>query len=407
MIVEFRSSTDKQSSIVFCVVDQTRHCATAWIREVVKNQADYTLHNITGKQYDVYQGFDEDKLLRHVTELGYKYAVVVSTGTEFINGRDFFDSVEKLCQTDFFIAGHILDRNDAYYELHSQCYIINLKYYNKYGRPNIGLQTLSSPHVQYAPMRSIDNLHDDYTPTHVVGGFKKKQYNHKCHGWHILSVAFDYDLPVVVFDDHIRNSKIHLYPEYNTDFNKNIQTIYQRESYCATDFVHTANTEWEMHIDRKFKQVLTPASGIWYKNFIEDDARIIFYDYNKKSLEYWKQQVPNASFVHLDLINGDFDITKLIDMSLVNDTIINLSNIFCYEGTCHFYSSDYKIHRENLVLQNIKDNAPTASLYYSNRAAGVFDTTETLHGELTTGASVKLTKVQDLKLPTWRLTDIQ
>jgi hypothetical protein len=94
-------------------------------------------------------------------------------------------------------------------------------------------------------------------------------------------------------------------------------------------------------------------------------------------------------------------------MSLVNDTIINLSNIFCYEGTCHFYSSDYKIHRENLVLQNIKDNAPTASLYYSNRAAGVFDTTETLHGELTTGASVKLTKIQDLKLPTWRLTDIQ
>jgi hypothetical protein len=390
------------------MVDRTRQCATSWIKEIVKNQADYTIHNITGKQYDLYQGLDEDKLLQHVAKLNYEHAVVFSTGTEFINGREFFDAVEQLVTEEFFIAGHLLDRSDAYYELHPQCYVINLNSYKDYAYPEVGQQQLGNKHVQSVPKRSEDNLHDDYTPLWVhYGDYIREEYQHKCHGWNILSTAFNKQENVIVFGDNIRNNKIHLYPEYLLDFNKNIQSVYHREQYSATEFVHTANTEWGLDIKQKFKQVLTPASGLWYKNFIENDAKIIFYDYNKNALEYWKQQAPNASFVHLDLINGEFDIRNIVDMQLIDNTVINLSNVFCYEGTCHFYSTDYKIYRENAVLENLKQYAPNATILHSGRAAGAFDSKETLHGEMITVKSIVLSNTKDLKLPTWRITDIQ
>jgi hypothetical protein len=389
------------------MVDCTKSCASGWIREVVKNQADYTVHNITGKQYDLYQGIDEDILLQYVSKLNYDYAVVFSTGTEFINGHNFFDAVEQLIEKDFFLAGHILDRGDAYYELHHQCYIINLDIYQKHGYPLIGQQELGSKHIQPMPKRSDNNIHDDYTPLWVhYGNHVKEEYQHKCHGWNILSVAFNNKENVIVFGKELTDNKIHLYPEYLTDFNKNIQTVYHREMQCAIEFVHTSNTEWDLTINKKFKQVVTPASGIWYKNFIERDAKIIFYDYNKNSLDYWEQQVPTASFILLDLINDVFDIRTIIDMSLVNDTIINLSNIFCYEGTCHFYSTDYKIYRENAVLENIKQYTPNATVFYSGRAAGAFDTNETLHGQLVKAKDIVLTDIKKLKWPTWRITDI-
>ena len=49
---------------------------------------------------------------------------MLSTGTEFTNAQQVIDAIAKLCQDDFVVTGHILDRGDAYYELHQQCYLI-------------------------------------------------------------------------------------------------------------------------------------------------------------------------------------------------------------------------------------------------------------------------------------------
>ena len=50
----------------------------------------------------------------------YDYAVVFTPDTEF-QGESFFKHLHKLIEQDFYIAGHILDRKDGYYELHEQC----------------------------------------------------------------------------------------------------------------------------------------------------------------------------------------------------------------------------------------------------------------------------------------------
>jgi hypothetical protein len=303
---------------------------------------------------------------------------VFSTGTEFINGTAFFDAILQLIKQDFFIAGHILDRKDAYYELHHQCYIVNLEKYKELGCPDIGQQEFGSQHTQYMPMRSVDNIHDDYTPTHVVCGFTKKEYNHKCHGWNILSIAFDIDCSVAVFDSSIRNNKRHFYPESPKDFYKNLSWAYHRLNYCHDTHVHTSNTE-TIHLPVKvYKQIITPASGSWFNNYADADTKIVMYDYNKESFKHWSQKFSGDQykFVLCDLL-GDNNLLDHIDTS-IDDTLINLSNIFNYEGTTFFYSLEYRKYKEQLLIDSIRSAMPTAQIYFS-MTAKLFDIVPTWH----------------------------
>jgi hypothetical protein len=372
-IIEFNPGW--QTDIAFCFVDNTRKYESG-IREFMKNQADGTLANVYNKGWTVYQWIDEDALLRHASAKGHKWAVVFSTGTEFINGSAFFDAILELCKADFFIAGHILDRKDAYYELHHQCYMINLEIYKELGCPEVGQQVLGATHTQYKPDRSVANIHDDYTPVVVACGFTKKEYNHKCHGWNILSLAFDIDAGVKVFNETIRNSKRHFYPESPTDFYKNLSWAYHRLNYCQDTFVHTSNTE-TVHLPvKQYKQVVTPASGVWFTEYLAPNASVIMYDYNQASLDYWKAKFPEYTFVQCDLL-GESNLVDYIDTSIA-DTLINISNIFNYEGTVFFYSLAYRNYKETLLVNNIRNLIPTAEIYCSLHAS-LFDVVPTWH----------------------------
>jgi hypothetical protein len=410
-IIEFKS-TNMQSKIAICVVDRTTAAANDWIKEIVKNQADYTVSNVAGKFYDVYEGLDEDDLLCHVANLNYEFAVVFSTGTEFINGYDFFEQIELYTTTDIALAGHILDRDDAYYELHSQCYYINLRTYNAHGRPPIGDTQLGHNHQQTEPIRSVENIHDDYTPLWISKGTVLREYQHKCHGWNILSNYLTANLKITAFSNEVRESKIHLYPEYINDFNKNISWIYHRQNVCATSFIHEDNTEWEFtNTNLNVKQVITPASGLWHTPLLTNEPmKVVFYDYNLSALEYWKQHAPQLDnveykFVHLDLLGEAVDFAKIIDLTLLDQTIFNLSNIFCYEGTACLYNTNYRIYKENQILQHIKDIAPKSYIAINMRASGVFYSATDLHGEITQAKDIRLTDVSKLKKPTWHMNN--
>lgn len=368
-----------KTDIAFCFVDNTRTYQSN-IREFMKNQADGTLANIYNKGWTVYQWIDEDALLKHASNNSHKWAVVFSTGTEFINGTAFFDAVLKLIKQDFFIAGHILDRKDAYYELHHQCYIVNLEKYKQFGCPKIGKQTLGANHTQDIPWRSTQNYHDDYTPVVVSGGDSTKDYNHKCHGWNILSTAFDADEEVLVFNSEIRDNKRHFYPESPQDFYQQLGWAYHRVNYCQTEFVHTSNTE-TVHLPiKQYDQIVTPASGVWYGSYLSDNATVIIYDYNQASLNYWKEHVPavqnvNYQFVLCDLLGEDSLAHYILPTP---NTLVNLSNIFNYEGTNFFYSLEYRKYKEAELLTAIENVCPTAEIYFSLEA-NLFDVVPTWH----------------------------
>lgn len=384
--------------VVFCILDRLSLCQDNFTKEITKNQADYTISNIVGKGFNVYQGTDEYQLLVSSLLDGYEYAVIISTGTEFVNGDLFFQKLKNLITTDFFICGHILDRNDAYYELHEQCYIINLKKFKELGMPSIGDYKLNSPHVETMPIRSLENYHDEYTPVSVKSGKDKKQYLHKCHGWYILKTAFEYNMKLVVFDEEFRTSKIHYYPESRVDFLKHLNLIYAKESNCAHNFVHISNTEIST-FTRYYDQLVIPASGTLYLDLIKS-GNVIVYDYNDNSLDYWKEHLPRKpeieySFIKVDLLSKN----NLIDyLQPYKKTLINLSNIFAYEGTSTLKPLYYRLYKENELITQLQDKIQDIDISFSLRAASGFIKIPYYVGDRKV---IKPINIENLKRPTW------
>ena len=350
--------------IAFCIVDDINTYSNDDIKNTITNICDFTISNLYTKGYDVFVGTNEDLLLQDAIE--YNYAVVMSPGTEYINGTAFFDALDELITQDFFIAGHILDRSayDAYYELHHQCYVVNMAHYKHLQCPIVGVLEKHVSHTQVEPARSLDNIHDNYTPIFVVPGTHKRTYSHKCHGWNLLRLAFENKLPVLVFEDIIRNNKKHYYPESEQDFYKHKEYIEHKLDYCATEFVHTDNTEWTTGVSGSYEQLVLPASGTLYLDLL-DTGRVVFYDYNQRALDYWAENVKRKDsveyvFVRTNLLE-ELSIVDYLDPKL--KTFVNLSNIFCYEGTAAKYSLKHRmLAEENLVsvlrreLQSVKIN---------------------------------------------------
>ena len=399
-VIKFNHSEERK--IVFCLVDTLDLCQDNFAKELIKNQSDYVISNLASKRFSIYQSKHEDQLLQIAALDGYEYAVVFSTGTEFINGSLFFKKLKELLDTDFFICGHILDREDAYYELHHQCYVINLKKFVETAMPEIGKYEWNCSHEQIAPNRSLENYHDSYTPVSIQSGKNKKQYNHKCHGWHVLKTAFEYNYTVLIFDQDFRSSKRHHYPESRVDFLKSLKWIYFRETECAYNFVHTANTELEKNNNTRYEQIIIPASGLLYTDLI-DAGNIIVYDYNQKSLDYWKNNLPKKDGIEYTFVKTDL----LVEHDLINfikpnkKTLINLSNIFAYEGTTALRPLYYRLQKENELITLLQSKILDIDIMYSIRAAtGFANIPQTGNYKV-----IKPVPIEELTRPTWHGDD--
>lgn len=401
-VIKFNSYT--QLSIVFCVVDNTNNISDGYVKELTKNQADFTISNFWTKGYTVYQGLDIDELLKEASA-DFKYACVVSTGTEIINGYKFFNSLQEELNDNFLIKGHLLDRGDAYYELHHQCFLVDLENYKKVGCPIIGYQELGKLHNQIKPVRAIENDHDTYTPLYIRQGEKLESYSHKCYGWNIISESLKHNFEVKRFSKNTLTNKKHFYPENLKDFYNHSTFLFARERFCSNDYIHYKNTEDKIKIDDTLTQIVTPASGSVYLNYIDKEAQVhvIVYDYNQKSLDYYKENAPKLknvtySFVRWDLLTEIIDLKKYLDPNSTY-TLIDLSNIFCYEGTAIFANVRYRLTQENKLLLYIKDNFPNTYINFSGRSSTGFVNEINYPTKID---NIKLYNIQDLKKPTWR-----
>lgn len=417
--------------IVFIFLDRTNQCQTKWARELVRNLSDYVLSKINLHGFNVIQGLDEDAMLREAAK-DYTHAVVLSTGTEFINGDEFFHEVEKEVYSgkEFFLLGHIPDRDDGYYELHEQCYIINLQTYKELGCPVVGKFEYYSPHTQIEPRRSEENIHDDYTPIWVVYGDKERKYKHKWHGWNILSVAFANKKFVKPFPERFRKNKRYYYPNYEPAFVKSCAYLYGKNQIASQTLFYPYNTEQleTVAVEKPLNQLVIQASGLQFIDYLLNygytkDTVVRFVDYNLFALEcmyaitqYWdgehymdfiqghintrygfvqSSQRPNwitltgqeqvvdpavwndirktvkFEFKHEDLVlNQGLDVSTWLDN--VPNTIVHLSHIFNYDPVAPFVPLKHRVHNETLLLEKIKKFNPTAQVVLYNSVSDFY-----------------------------------
>lgn len=463
-IIEFREDVvPKKDNIIFCIVDNTDSYKSAWVQELIKNISDFCLQNITIQGYTVLVGYDEDELLKKASTYDSKYAAVLSTGTEFITRYVFFELLENACREEFFIMGHVLDRGEFYYELHHQCYAINLNLFKALGCPPIGKQEFFSPHVQLEPLRSSENYHDSHTPTWVTQGTLEKEYAHKAHGWHILSLAFEKGLSVNIFAPDFRESKKHYYPENELDCFNEINYAYSRFNFCSGLAIYPINSEqmnWKQ-VPGPLEQLVVPASGLgWIEHLYHigynENTVVKFFDYSPSTLEYvrdiiqWDgQDYPNFFKNHFNkkygyLENGnsiiycgpqdieqewneftstfdwhnlwndikrkvkfEFHLINLLDTSAdfswitstKGTTLINISNIYNYIGTSTFYSLKQRLNSENSVIDKLNEINPNMYVHVSRRSYDGFY--PQVDSYLTTVSNLSKININCLKKPTW------
>jgi|TARA_R110000868_G_scaffold106759_1_gene292510 hypothetical protein len=379
----------KSKKTCVCIIDDLSFY-DSWTKELVKNRADYTITNLTGINYDVVVGKDENTLLRYAAGK-YQYAIVISAATEFINGSQFFDN-----HPDQFngIIGHILDGGDAYYGLHYQCYSINLKTYKQLGMPDVGADQPFATHMQTIPFRSNNSVHDEYLPFWINNGIDKQKYKHRIHGWNLISKFLEIDADISCYSDNCREHKNYLYREGNTN-----TYAYQKYNYCLTTHVHTKATGNAEKYPRTYNtpvQILVTIANkdAAAKRLYGYPAEIIYYDYNKKALE----EVGGGHCI--DPIHNPQSLINIIPTHNPKGTVIDLSNIFAYEGSAALLPLKYRIQQENTLVLLLQETMPLATVIFDKRAAEGFTTWKSETGLV---ADLKITQWNDLNLPSWHL----
>jgi len=325
-------------------------------RQLVINRADYTISNLTGMGYDVLEHKSVDLLLQYASK-NYKYAVVISAGTEFINGSTFFDNHPN----EYHLIGHILDGGDAYYGLHPQCFSINLTTFIKLGCPKFGSEQPFSSHIQYTPIRSYNNIHDDYLPSWIAPGDIKKTFAHKLPGWNLISAFLNNHIRIETYNTDVRDGKFYLYTKGETT-----SYVYQKYNYCLTTHVHDTATGDAVNYPRPYSTpihtLVTPANK-HAADLRSPSAHKVYYDYNPKALE------SVGGGLLCDPINNPQEFVATLPKENPQGLVIDMSNIFCYEGTAMMYSLHYRVQQENLLINLLKDTVPTATIIFDQRAA--------------------------------------
>lgn len=422
----------KHSRILYCILDNLDSCESGFSREVTINVSDFFVHSCVSAGYDVFVGKSENELLKSaVLSNFYTHAVVVSTGTYFGLSRRLFSHVETLCSKDFFIAGHILDREENYIELHHQFYIVNLSDYTELNCPLIsqGSHFEDNEHTQIEPV--MTRISDSYVLSTIEKGTTSKTYKKKLHGWDILTVGLDRGKKIIDLGKDIRSHKHYLYNEYDHVFVNNIQTVYYNQFFCH-NFFAAWNSD-SVHEDIPFvgpvEQYATVGIGLnWIRNLVKmgfvPDTKIIFTDINQSCLLFMKAlvttwdgkdyskfysdhmpMIPNEGpnvYQQLESVKLEFEKFKssfdcweetwreiktlsyefiLIDYTSKynfnwlmpkKNTLLNISDLFNFGPFAPFQGVKYRVAAENRFLQTLKNVDPDITLMVTSRAAKDF-----------------------------------
>jgi len=460
MAIKF--SVSKKKPIVFCIIDNTNNCQTNWAKEISINLTDQFIFKCH-ERFDILIGESEDLLAKMAVYEEYKYAVFISTGTSLKMNDKLFESVEKLCSTDFSLAGHILDRKEYYYELHHQFYILNLYDYSDIDMPEMGYEQ-DEYHDQIEPIRSEENVHDDYVPLWIKTGKNKKTYVGKKHGWNLISKLLLKEKKIIDLGD-IRNYKKYLYYEHDHVFLKEVADLYYYQ-FFGSNFVPSHNSDSlldNINCQGPIEQYITTGTGFnWINNLnilgTTNKTKVVITDVNPQCLQFMSLMISQwsgenygefyKSFINKNFPSGpihipeeyyiqsnilwekfkskfyDWDMTwnRIKNLQygfiLINylgtynldwvdntaNTFYNVSDVFNYTPLSYTSSLKYRIAAENRLIYKLQEKNPEIFLSFSARAAdGFCDKSTQVYKDRV--CKFNLTDINILNKPKWHSKD--
>lgn len=429
----------------------TRNVTEYWIQE----SSNYNLKMFFGKTADdMLEWADKEKL---------NYLLVLSIGNNLSRRYTFFQEISDLIEQDkdLTLYGHILDRQDKFYELHRQCFLINVNYWKKIGRPIIG-QEEHNEWETTEPLRSADNWHDNYTPHWVDKGNTTKMYIGRKYGWNLIDTVLKAGGKINSFNSRIRESKYYIYPEVEKDFHSKISYVLESIQQSNGHFV--ANTETPPYniLENTMDGVVCTAGGItpllscyfgnikpygnltvfdcspfaievqkcfvkknldynnFKKSFYEvignlnipalfkaesniDKMQQVINDLMPNGLEYFINNVwptINMNYVNCDLFDTN-SFKRVVENHRRQKTFIHLSNVYFYQNTAWLYSAEHRYRLENDLLNLLYECGKDNFYLFQNRPGKAISWSFITPAEIMKDKSKYLAQVNELKLIPW------
>jgi hypothetical protein len=420
----------KENNIVYCILNNIDQQSGTYSQEVARNVSDFILSLMLKRNNDIIiDDNSDDLLLRAASDNFYSHAVVMITGTHTGLSERLFDLIENKCKDHFTISGHILDRGDAYYEIHNQFYIVNLQEYKRLGKPKMGDVVWNEEHQKLEPIRSEECVRgDNEIPVWVKKGTSIKTYKHKRHGWNFIDVGLKNDAIFCDVGDDIRNNKNYLYYEYDHVFFRHVPNLFNYSLICNnmvtpwnSDSIPNNLSISEPSVDH----YISTGTGLnWMCNLLKmgyhPKTKVTFIDLSSNVLSFMKVLIDEwdgkdyASFYmkqlkfipfgyNLDLTNHEknirhwfdnfktnfndfeevwnklkqlkfefilFDFFAIDNWSFIKKdevTFVNVSDAFNHAPYAHYSPVKFRVARENALINNIKKINENVWLYIPTR----------------------------------------
>jgi len=185
------------------------------------------------------------------------------------------------------LIGHLLDKNEEYYELHEQCFIIHTESYRSIGCPTYsGGMTADLQNIA----RSVETFHDGYTPISVTKGNGKTEFKNVKPGALIISKLLENNFQIRPWSEEERKHKFYLYNDLALKYGS-----YLRIETNMTDTVFNCATEPLISEEMPTVQKLvTPANGLQALAIVDRCPNlhtVDFKDINSKQLEFTKKLI--------------------------------------------------------------------------------------------------------------------
>ena len=455
----------KEKKIVYCVFDNIKNQYSDSSKETAKNVSDYFLSKALQNDYDILINDSTDNLLkRAASDSFYTHAVVIITGTHLGFSDRLFDNIEKKCKENFTLCGHVLDRGDAYYEIHNQFFIMNLEEYRRLGSPEMGDVDWNKTHTKIEPIRSDECVRGDTEiPVWIKQGTKKRTYTQQRHGWNFFNIALQNNAVFTDVGIDIRDSKKYLYYEYDHVYLREAPELFNYSLVC-----NTMVTPWNsdslpkgLAIDNPVDHYISTGTGLnWVHNLkalsFHENTKITFVDISYVVLSFMKSLVEEwdgsdyASFYmkqlkfvpdsyHFDLVKHEQNIRnwwesfessfddfqslwpkvkklkfdyKLVDFFAPNTysfitpgetTFVNVSDVFNHVPYINSANVKFRVARENNLIDTLKTIDENIWIHIPIRLGNIY--TESDQTRFGKAKDFTLWDINEFNAPPWQEHD--
>lgn len=210
----------------------------------------------------VYWSKNIDEGLEIAVNDGMDRALVVREGCVIYSWESFLNLIDSQWTPNHFLMGHILDRKEKYYELHNQCFMIDLIKFKQLGLPSYHSYDIPSKKCVQV-QRSTDNFHDDYTPTSISKGVGEVAVESLYRGglWIHLGLSAGYDMSP--FDRKMRKTKDYYYTANQQDYEASKVYIEDRlENDTISFFMFNTEDLEPTPFEGPIEKMVIPASGL-------------------------------------------------------------------------------------------------------------------------------------------------